>query len=142
MWVIEHSLNYCKECSHTLENVEVEAYEIQIFDISPVNPTVTEYQSKGSTDRFIEHKEKILRFLTDLKIPFENNQAERDLRMMKLQQKISGTFRTTHGTQTFCRIRAYISTIRKNGLPVLEGIKAALKGELLAIPLIVTNFFL
>jgi transposase len=69
-----------------------------------------------------------------LKIPFENNQAERDLGMLKLQQKISGTFRTTHGAQTFCRMRAYISTIRKNGLPVLEGIIAALKGEPLAIP--------
>ena len=57
--------------------------------------------------RFIEHKEKILRFLKDLRVPFENNQAERDIRMMKLQQKISGTFRTTRGAEAFCRIRAY-----------------------------------
>jgi hypothetical protein len=69
-----------------------------------------------------------LRFLTDLKVPFENNQAERDIRMMKLQQKISGTFKTTRGAEAFCRIRAYISAIRKNSLPVLEGILAALEG--------------
>jgi transposase len=70
-------------------------------------------KARNLLDRFIEHKEKIMRFLTDLKVPFENNQAERDIRMMKLQQKISGTFRTVQGAQAFCRNRAYISTIKK-----------------------------
>jgi transposase len=91
-------------------------------------------KARNLLDRFIEHKEKILRFLTDLRVPFENNQAERDIRMMKLQQKISGTFRTIQGAEVFCRIRAYISTIKKNDLPVLEGILAALKGAPSTIP--------
>jgi len=90
-------------------------------------------KARNLLERFIEHKEKILRFLTDLRVPFENNQAERDIRMMKLQQKISGTFRTTLGAEAFCRIRAYISTIRKNSLPVLEGILAVLQGTPLTI---------
>jgi transposase len=90
-------------------------------------------KARNLLDRFIEHKEKILRFLTDLRVPFENNQAERDIRMMKLQQKISGTFRTMRGAEAFCRIRAYISTIRKNSLAVLEGIRAALQGTPLTI---------
>ena len=91
-------------------------------------------KARNLLDRFIEHKEKILRFLTNLRVPFENNQAERDIRMMKLQQKISGTFRTTQGAVAFCRIRAYIYTIRKNGLPVIDGILEVLKGMPLIIP--------
>ena len=71
-------------------------------------------KARNLLDRFIEYKEQILGFLKNLGVPFENNQAERDIRMMKLQQKISGTFRTTQGAQAFCRIRAYISTVRKN----------------------------
>jgi transposase len=90
-------------------------------------------KARNLLDRFIEHKEKILRFLTDLKVPFENNQAERDIRMMKLQQKISGTFRTTQGAEAFCRIRAYISTIRKNNFPVMDAILVALKGAQITI---------
>jgi transposase len=54
--------------------------------------------------------------------------------MMKLQQKISGTFRTIQGAEAFCRIRAYISTIRKNGLNVIDAILAALKGAPLTVP--------
>jgi transposase len=96
-----------------------------------INPKT---KARNLLDRFIEHKEKILRFLTDLKVPFENNQAERDVRMMKLQQKISGTFRTMQGAEAFCRIRAYISTIKKNDLPVLKGILAALKRAPIIIP--------
>jgi transposase len=85
-------------------------------------------KARNLLERFIENKEQILRFLTDLRVPFENNQAERDIRMMKLQQKISGTFRTIQGAEAFCRIRAYISTIKKNGFNVIDAILAALKG--------------
>jgi len=85
-------------------------------------------KAKNLLDRFIVHKEQILRFLNDLRVSFDNNQAERDIRMMKLQQKISGTFRTIEGALAFCRIRGYISTIRKNGMKAMDAILAALNG--------------
>ena len=83
-------------------------------------------KAKNLLDRFILYKEQILRFLNDLRVPFDNNQAERDIRMLKLPQKISGTFRSIHGAVAFCRIRGYISTIRKNDLNSMDAVLAAL----------------
>ena len=65
--------------------------------------------------RFEKHKDKILRFIYDFNIPFDNNLAERELRMSKLRMKISGCFRSFSSLQYFCRIRNYISNSRKNG---------------------------
>ena len=85
--------------------------------------------AKNLLDRFIDHKSEILRFMYDFEVPFENNQAERDIRMMKLQQKISGTFRSIQGAVSFCRIRGYISTVKKNTLSVIDAIKGVFNGN-------------
>ena len=65
----------------------------------------------------------------DFEVPFENNHAERDIRMMKVQQKISGTFRSDQGARSFCRIRGYISTVKKNELSVIDAIGAVFNGK-------------
>jgi transposase len=80
-------------------------------------------------ERFKKHRESILRFITDQAVPFTNNQAERDLRMAKVQQKISGTFRTQKGAQIFARIRSYISTAQKKGVSVYHALLNAIEKQ-------------
>lgn len=80
-------------------------------------------------DRFERHKESILRFLYDARIPFDNNQAERDIRMSKVKQKISGCFRTVTGGQQFASIRGFISTLLKQYLPLHDSLVSVLRGQ-------------
>jgi len=80
-------------------------------------------------ERFENHREDILRFLADNAVPFTNNQGERDLRMAKVQQKISGSFRTWEGARRFARIRSYISTAQKHATSIYDALFQAVKGR-------------
>ena len=71
----------------------------------------------------------MLAFLHDRAVPFDNNQAERDLRMIKVQQKISGTFRDAARADAFCRIRGYIATLRKQARQVLTALELTIAGQ-------------
>jgi transposase len=80
-------------------------------------------------NRLREKRNEVLRFTTDLRVPFDNNQAERDLRMPKLKQKIAGLFRTDAGIEQFATIRSYLSTLRKQGADIFEALGLTFQGS-------------
>jgi transposase len=79
--------------------------------------------------RLDAHRDEVLRCLDDLRVPFDNNQAERDLRMVKLQQKISGCWRTLAGAEAFLAIRSYVATARKHGMNPLAVLGQLFEGR-------------
>jgi transposase len=86
-------------------------------------------KARNLLDRFRDHPDGILAFMHDFAVPFDNNLSERDLRMMKLRQKISGTFRSLEALQSFCRIRSYVATARKHGLNALDALRRVFAGD-------------
>jgi transposase len=100
----------------------------------PISPRGKVGRPKRSTAgnlalRLATHQAEALAFMTDLAVPFDNNQAERDLRMMKVREKISGCFRSMAAVDRFCTIRSYVSTLRKQGIPILDALADACRGH-------------
>jgi transposase len=134
------------------ERMKIEEwYEQLIVEGLTANPPPQNKSSQGKPgrrkrskavnllERLRAHRKETLLFVYDFRVPFENNLAERDLRMMKVQQKISGTFRSTKGASAFCRIRSYISTVRKQGIAVIDALTSVLDGRPLLLPALQRN---
>jgi len=85
--------------------------------------------ARNLLERLGTHRAAVLAFLHDFRVPFDNNQAERDLRMLKVKAKVSGCFRSAQRADQFCRIRGYISTLRKQGYSVWDGLTSVFAGQ-------------
>jgi len=145
---IKKAVEETKETADHLPAPQLEVFEREYDDILAagfaVNPDPPPTQPAGSPKkrgrpkrtpplnlliRLRDFKPQVLAFMVDFRVPFDNNQAERDVRMVKVQQKVSGCFRTLEGAQRFGRIRGYISTARKNAKNVFDAIRDALDGK-------------
>jgi transposase len=131
----------------SLSRPELERFETRYDEVvqsgfdanpAPVSPSEGEVQKRGRPKqpppvnlliRLRDFKGEVLAFMSDFRVPFDNNQGERDVRMVKVKQKVSGGFRTLEGAKRFGRIRGYISTARKNGKNVFEAIRDAFDGN-------------
>ena len=99
----------------------------------PRQPSGAQSKAANLLRRLKDYDLSVLAFLLEPEVPFTNNQAERDIRMVKVRQKVSGCFRTLHGARVFARIRGYLSTCRKQGRPLLAALHQAFLGQSLPL---------
>ena len=143
---IKDAVDQAKQTTDHLDEKQIQAFETryqQILDEgdarNPLPPLPSNAKKKRGRrkksnprnllERLDEHRKEALAFMYDFNVPFDNNQAERDIRMMKVQQKISGMFRTEDGAKAFCRIRSYISTARKNTVGAMDALTRLFRGN-------------
>ena len=87
-------------------------------------------KSRNLLERLKDYEDDVLRFMENEHVPFTNNLGENDIRMTKVQQKISGCFRSLEGAHIFCRIRSYLSTCRKHGVKSSDALNLLFEGKL------------
>lgn len=145
--VVGHRPERCRHCQTPLRQGHRGGVgRRQVIDLVPIRLRVTQHraavvdapepvmtQARHLRLRLERRQEEVLRFLPDFCVAFDHHQAERDLRMIKLQQQTSGCLRTGEGASRFCRIRSYLSTTRKQGRAVLGALEGACRGEPLSV---------
>jgi len=99
-------------------------------DSPPKRGRVKKSKSRNLLERLSEFEDTVLRFMDVAIVPFTNNQGENDLRMTKVQQKISGCFRSIEGALIFCRVRSYLSTCRKHGVKITDALDLLFQGKM------------
>lgn len=143
---IKAAVELAKATTGHLDEKQLQYFETRFEQIvqegyaqNPLSPPPTKAQKKRGRrkkskarnllERLDQHRAEALAFMYDFEVPFDNNLAERDLRMMKVQQKISGSFRTEDGAKTFCRVRSYLSTARKNAVGAMDALTRLFQGK-------------
>ena len=103
---------------------------------NPLPPEIAKHRGRRKRgkvlaliDRLKKHKASVCLFAVNFDVPFDNNQAERDLRMVKVKTKVSGCFRSDEGARDFLRIMSYVGTAKKQGVNAFKAIHKALLGQ-------------
>ncbi|MEY8248466.1 MAG: IS66 family transposase, partial [Bermanella sp.] len=125
----QEALRRRKEYRSILKAADIECPEPVRTKDSPKRGRLKRSKSRNLLERLRDYEDDVLRFMDHVEVPFTNNQGERDIRMTKVQQKISGCFRSMEGAKTFCLIRSYLSTCRKNNIGVGEALECLFRGE-------------
>jgi transposase len=134
---------HCQQMPDGLPTARIHEFETQFdavlqcgFEENPILPCppnstkrIAQHPATNLLIRLRDYRDAVLAFIRYPQVPFDNNLAERDLRMMKLKQKISGGFRTWAGAEVFVAIRTYLSTARKQGVSMLRAAHCALLGS-------------
>ena len=123
------SEHYRKHYRELLEEAEKECPAPDETKRKGIKGRVPRSKARNLLERLRDFEDDVLRFMDEEDVPFSNNQAENDLRMTKVQQKISGCFRSFDGAKLFCRIRSYLSTCRKQGLTPSESLRLLFQGK-------------
>ena len=127
----ELSSSQIEEFERRYESLLSEGFRLNPFQPKPEGQRGRAKQSpaRNLLERLNKCRQEVLRFMYDPRVPFDNNQAERDLRMAKVKQKISGCFRSRSGADAFARIRSFISTLKKQGRFLLDELEQVFKGN-------------
>jgi transposase len=121
---------YRKRYTSLLAEAEIECPAPDVQRKKGQRGRMKKSKSRNLLERLIDYKEDVLRFIDSPDVPFTNNQGENDLRMTKVQQKISGCFRSIEGAYMFCRIRAYLITCRKHDVSATDALELLFQGDL------------
>lgn len=119
-----------QKCYHSILQDGLKEIPITAYTLNK-NGKQKQHPSKNLWDRLSEYDLETLAFMYDFSVPFTNNQAEQDIRMNKVKQKVSGCFRSLKGAQIFCRTRGYISTVKKHGINVFDALTSVFEGAAL-----------
>lgn len=127
---------YSEDTEYPLPMSKIQTFEKRYLEIiqegyqmNPLKPHEKNTDSIRLLNRLSKRQEEVFEFLYQVQVPFDNNLAERDVRMTKTKQKVSGCFRSEQGAEHFARIRGFISTCQKQGLNIIESIETLLKGN-------------
>jgi transposase len=127
---VKESDKYRFEYRALIKEAEVECPEPDIPEKKGKRGRIKRSKSRNLLERLRDYEQDTLRFMDNKQVPFTNNPGENDIRMTKVQQKISGCFRSMEGAKIFCLIRSYLSTCRKHGVKASQALELLFKGKL------------